>query len=286
MNISLHFLPTPLPSRDPSGESKTDQYDGQYYRTYLQLDKVLDAQHLVSGEKGAPAHDEMLFIITHQTYELWFKQILFELDFVINTLSKNFVNDKEISLISHRLGRVLEIQKVLVDQIKILETMTPMDFLDFRKVLVPASGFQSVQFRLLENKLGMPSVRRINYQNEVYTNFFQEEDRKVLEDSHGSASLLKSLEAWLERTPFLQTETFDFWNSYKSSVLASLDEDLELINKANYSTESYEEQVNAISKVSIPISVFFFSSSLYFADRAYIPVTDNIFLFSSVSVLL
>lgn len=89
------------------------------------------------------AHDEMLFIIIHQTYELWFKQIQFELDAVIDTLSKPRLDDNSADLqtVVHRLQRVVTILKVLVQQIDIIETMTPMDFLDFRDMLRPASGF-------------------------------------------------------------------------------------------------------------------------------------------------
>ena len=85
----------------------------------------------------------MLFIIIHQTYELWFKQIQFELDAVIDTLSKPRLDDNSADLqtVVHRLQRVVTILKVLVQQIDIIETMTPMDFLDFRDMLRPASGF-------------------------------------------------------------------------------------------------------------------------------------------------
>lgn len=106
-----------------------------YYGEYLQLDKIIDAQHPVSFEKGnEPAHDEMLFIIIHQAYELWFKQILFEVNSVVEMMSKPSLDDNsnELQTIVHRLKRVTTILKVLVQQIDILETMTPMDFLDFR----------------------------------------------------------------------------------------------------------------------------------------------------------
>ena len=116
-----------------------------YYGQYLQLDKIIDAQAPESFKEGkTPAHDEMLFIIIHQAYELWFKQILFEVNAVIGTMSKPQLNDNapEMQLVVHRMQRVVTILKVLVQQIDILETMTPMDFLDFRDMLRPASGFQ------------------------------------------------------------------------------------------------------------------------------------------------
>src|SRR5262245_52069785 len=100
------------------------------YSNYLQLDKLLDAQSPVSI-----FHDEMLFVITHQTYELLFKQILFEIDAVSQSLSKDALPDTEIFKVVSRLQRIIKIQKIMVDQIKILETMTPMDFLEFRDLL-------------------------------------------------------------------------------------------------------------------------------------------------------
>ena len=114
-----------------------------YYADYLQLDKITGAQEPESFKKGkTPAHDEMLFIIIHQAYELWFKQILFEVNSVIGIMDKPVVNDNspEMQTVVHRLKRVVTILKVLVQQIDIMETMTPMDFLDFRDMLRPASG--------------------------------------------------------------------------------------------------------------------------------------------------
>lgn len=121
-----------------------------YYADYLQLDKILNAQSLRSAEYGKPAHDEMLFIIVHQTFELWFKQILHELDSVRAMFRAERIDEKNIGVAVSRLLRITEIQKVMISQFQILETMTPLDFLEFRDLLSPASGFQSVQFRLLE----------------------------------------------------------------------------------------------------------------------------------------
>ena len=127
--------------------SKDKPRPPQYYQEYLNLKKILNSQHLISKDYGNPAHDEMLFIIIHQIYELWFKQILFELDSVIEIFSKDEIQESHIGTSVSRLDRIIEIQKILIDQIHVLETMTPMDFLDFRDFLIPASGFQSVQFR-------------------------------------------------------------------------------------------------------------------------------------------
>src|ERR1700735_5222706 len=105
-----------------------------HYSDYLQLEKILDAQQPESDKAGVPAHDEMLFIVIHQAYELWFKQLLYELDSVIAILEKPAINDDspELQTVVHRLSRCNTILKLLVQQIEIMETMSPMDFLDFR----------------------------------------------------------------------------------------------------------------------------------------------------------
>ena len=84
----------------------------------------------------------MLFIIVHQTYELWFKQILHELDSVIEIFNKKSIAESDISLVVSRLSRIIEIQKILIDQIRVLETMSAMDFLEFRDDLFPSSVFR------------------------------------------------------------------------------------------------------------------------------------------------
>jgi tryptophan 2,3-dioxygenase len=116
------------------------------YSRYLKLDEILSAQEPLSD---GPEHDEMLFIIIHQVYELWFKQILHELDYLHERLINN-----DTGRVLHTLRRVRTILKTLVAQIDILETMTPLEFLSFRDVLESASGFQSFQFRELEFVLG------------------------------------------------------------------------------------------------------------------------------------
>lgn len=116
------------------------------YGSYLRLDELLSLQTPVSE---GPEHDEMLFIVIHQVYELWFKEILHELDHLQDLLA---ADDTPRAL--HTLKRVLTILKVLVAQIDVLETMTPLEFLSFRDRLESGSGFQSFQFRALEFALG------------------------------------------------------------------------------------------------------------------------------------
>jgi len=133
------------------------------YGKYLKLEELLACQTLESAKAGRPAHDELLFIVTHQAYELWFKQCLHELDAVISIIGDDFVHEREVGRALHYLERVIRIQGVLLGQIDILETMTPLDFLDFRNLLTPSSGFQSAQFRSLENRLGLERTQRLRY---------------------------------------------------------------------------------------------------------------------------
>jgi tryptophan 2,3-dioxygenase len=193
-----------------------------YYADYLQLDRLLGCQQLQSALHGRPAHDEMLFIIVHQAYELWFKQILWELDAVLATFRVSLVPEEELGQAALRLGRIVEIQRVLIQQVDILETMTPLDFLDFRDDLIPASGFQSVQFRLIENKLGMRRRDRLQINDAPYTSRFTEEDAARVEASEKEPSLFDLIEGWLERTPFLHFGDFDFWREYRRAVDAML----------------------------------------------------------------
>jgi len=116
------------------------------YSSYLKLDELLSLQQPVSD---GPEHDETLFIVIHQVYELWFKELLHELDFLTWLLREG-----GSARAQHTLKRVLTILKVLVHQIDVLETMTPLEFLSFRERLESGSGFQSYQFRELEFVLG------------------------------------------------------------------------------------------------------------------------------------
>ena len=124
------------------------------YESYLHVDALLSLQQ---PRSDGPEHDEMLFIVIHQVYELWFKELLHELDRVVTLLR----ND-EPHRAQHTLKRILTILKVLVAQLDILETMTPLEFLSFRARLEAASGFQSYQFRQLEFLLGVKSVAALD----------------------------------------------------------------------------------------------------------------------------
>lgn len=205
-----------------------------YYSEYLQLDKIINAQEPVSFQKNTPAHDEMLFIIIHQAYELWFKQILFEVQSVIAIMQKPSINDNsaDLQFVVHRLKRVSTILKVLVHQVDILETMTPMDFLEFRDLLRPASGFQSVQFKVLEAKLGLKFDQR--YGQEYYLSQLKQEDVQYIKKEESGEALLTLVNSWLERMPFLDENKFwndanadgkhPFWSAYEKIYTSGLGE--------------------------------------------------------------
>jgi tryptophan 2,3-dioxygenase len=117
------------------------------YNKYLRVPDLIDLQHCLSD----PAHhDELLFITIHQAYELWFKQILHEVDAAIRSMDED-----SVAAAARVLRRVVEIEKLLINQIHILESMTPISFLGFRDQLNPASGFQSTQFREIEFSSGL-----------------------------------------------------------------------------------------------------------------------------------
>ncbi|GAB0098977.1 Tryptophan 2,3-dioxygenase [Sergentomyia squamirostris] len=193
--------------------------EGMMYGDYLMLDKVLDAQRLISETTGGKVHDEHLFIITHQAYELWFKQILYELDSIRDLFKVERIEESRTLEIVKRLNRIVLILKLLNEQIPILETMTPLDFMDFRMHLQPASGFQSLQFRLMENKLGVKMEHRVKY-NQNYTVVFRQDPGAVekIAESHKELSLLELVQKWLERTPGLEEDGFNFWGKFKESV--------------------------------------------------------------------
>src|SRR5580765_2522805 len=125
------------------------------YSSYLKLDELLSLQRPASD---GPEHDEMLFIVIHQVYELWFKELLHEFDHL-----QELLRTGETSRAQHVLKRILTILKVLVQQIDVLETMTPLEFLSFRARLESGSGFQSFQFRELEFALGYKRPQMLRF---------------------------------------------------------------------------------------------------------------------------
>ena len=189
----------------------------QYYGDYLGIEHLLELQKPLSLREGKLiAHDEMLFIIIHQAYELWFKQILHEITACGEVLSKPAADDDgpDMSVVVHRLKRVVEIWKLLNHQVDVLETMTPLDFLEFRELLHGASGFQSKQFRKIEASLGLQMENRFRPDYYKHTQFggFDEKDFAEIEAFEAKPSLLQMVENWLERMPFFNDE---FWRDWE-----------------------------------------------------------------------
>ena len=226
-----------------------------HYSDYLQLDKILGAQHPESFKGNQiPAHDEMLFIIIHQTYELWFKQIQFEIDAVLETMRKPVLNDNsaELQTVVHRLKRVVTILKVLVQQIDIIETMSPMDFLDFRDMLRPASGFQSWQFKQLEAKLGLQFEQR--HGQEYYTSQLKETEVIIVKNAEHKDSVITLINTWLERMPFITDESW--WINYTP---VSYEE-----NKAKFFIDYEHIYVNGLAEAEKNNQLFF--KQIFYGD--------------------
>ncbi|MEO7923635.1 MAG: tryptophan 2,3-dioxygenase family protein [Chitinophagaceae bacterium] len=208
------------------------------YHDYLQLDNILNAQALESEKHQLVSHDEMLFIVIHQAYELWFKQLHHEVNSILGIMNMPALNDNspELQTVVHRLNRCVTILRVLVHQIDIMETMTPMDFLDFRDMLRPASGFQSWQFKELEAKLGLKFEHR--HGKEYYTSQLRTEHVGIIKKAESDKSLLELLNGWLERMPFFNEEknwknftvhnesqgVHPFWGEYRFQYAHSLAE--------------------------------------------------------------
>ncbi len=209
-----------------------------YYADYLQLDKLLDAQHPVSPNYGNEAHEEMLFIVVHQAYELWFKQILHELHSIHKEVNTNKIPEKALGRVVGRLERIAKIQELLIQQISVMETMTPLDFLDFRDYLVPASGFQSIQFKEIEILLGLKSKYRINFDQESFYKRLNEKDRTHLQRLENEPSLFDAVDEWLKRMPFFEYGAFKFWDSYKNTIDNMLDRDQSIIENNDYLSEA------------------------------------------------
>jgi tryptophan 2,3-dioxygenase len=191
----------------------------QYYGDYLGIEHLLELQKPLSLREGKLiAHDEMLFIIIHQAYELWFKQILHEITACKEVLSKPAADDDgpDMNVVVHRLKRVVEIWKLLNHQVDVLETMTPLDFLEFRELLHGASGFQSKQFRKIEASLGLQTESRFRPEYYKHTQFggFNEKDFAEITEFEDKPSLLQLVENWLERMPFFEKE---FWLDWEGA---------------------------------------------------------------------
>lgn len=212
-----------------------------YYSDYLRLDALLGQQQPESARLGVTAHDEMLFIVVHQAYELWFKQILHELDRIQADFGQEMMEDEHLGRIVQGLERINEILKLLVHQLDVLETMTPLDFLDFRDLLSPASGFQSVQFRSIEIRLGLKSEDRLRLGDKRFDLHLSDRDRARIAEAEAGPKLIDQLDGWLARTPFVQLSGYAFSRAYREAVTHSLTADAEQLSRVAGMSESQRQ---------------------------------------------
>ncbi|MCB9759265.1 MAG: tryptophan 2,3-dioxygenase [Alphaproteobacteria bacterium] len=180
------------------------------YWDYLRLDRLLDLQDGLGNQDTLISSDELHFIIVHQVYELWFKLALAEIRLARNHLASPRVPEASIPYVVHHLRRINEILRLAVDQFRLMETLTPQDFLDFRDKLTPSSGFQSFQMREVEILLGLEDSQR-----EIYGTVHPLDHIRKLADrspagalawgrieaARGELTLRAAMHDWLHRTP-------------------------------------------------------------------------------------
>jgi tryptophan 2,3-dioxygenase len=233
----------------PFNSSKTPAY----YGSYLAVDKLLELQAPLSLIEGKlQAHDEMLFIIIHQTYELWFKQVLHELRACCEVLQQPSADDNgpDMNVVVHRLKRVVEIWKLLNHQVDVLETMTPLDFLDFRSSLEGASGFQSIQFRQIEATLGLRMENRFrpDYYKHTEVGGFSQADYNVIVEAEKTTTLLQLVEQWLARMPFFEQS---FWAGWEKPALKQEDGPLQTAERAIPAQSSFWNRYRKLYEASL-----------------------------------
>ncbi|MBL7998113.1 MAG: tryptophan 2,3-dioxygenase [Candidatus Kapabacteria bacterium] len=231
---------------------------GLYYGDYLHLEKILGAQELESAKHGKPAHEEMLFIIVHQAFELWFKQIMHELGDVVEILGRDYVPEADVMKALARVQRVNRILTMIPEQFSILETMTPREFMEFRDYLYPASGFQSWQFRMFEISLGVPEAKRLQIDVNGYMARLNDADKATVEATLAKPSLADTVERWLEKLPFMETDGYAFWNEYRSAVQNIFDHDrAELDNVDTLTDEERAKQLRQIAALEANFNALF-----------------------------
>ncbi len=178
------------------------------YGNYLQLDELLSLQSGPEGHNPAPSNHEMHFIVVHQAFELWFKQINRELEDALNLMNVPEVDEKKIPVIVRHLERCAEIFRLLASQWKVMETLSPQDFLAFRDRLGTSSGFESWQMRTLEMLLGLKAEQRIGGMDPMEHNRKLHSEGKLSDSVMANMTRIDQLPSlndvllrWLARTP-------------------------------------------------------------------------------------
>ena len=211
------------------------------YSDYLCLDRLLAQQVRESERAGRPAHDEMLFIIVHQAYELWFKLILHELDRIQEDFGHDQLDDDRLGRIVQGLDRIDEILKLLVHQLDVLETMTPLDFLDFRDLFSPGFGIpvravppdrdQAWPARRGSSQARRPALRPAAIRRRPGSH----------RRRRGGPKLIDQLDRWLARTPFVALSGYAFSTAYRQAVIHSLAADSEHLRTTEGISESQRQ---------------------------------------------
>ncbi|MEO6990830.1 MAG: tryptophan 2,3-dioxygenase family protein [Candidatus Baltobacteraceae bacterium] len=184
------------------------------YGSYLQIEGLLSLQHLLSDP---PQHDELLFIIVHQAYELWFRQTLHEIEAAMSHLDRD-----ELLRVAKNFRRIHAIQRLLVSQFDVLETMTPVEFNSFRDRLNPASGFQSAQFREIETLCGVGKSAYLHYFEPTAA------ERARLERRLGQPTFYDALKGTLARRGFAVSTAQELVASFKAIYEGAEERDYDL----------------------------------------------------------
>lgn len=179
------------------------------YWDYLGLDRLLSLQGGLAGPEE-PSPDELHFIIVHQAFELWFKLVISQLRLARDHLAAPRLPEERVPFVVHHLGRVNEILRLCVEQFRVMETLPPQDFLDFRDKLTPSSGFQSFQMREVEILLGLDDAQRVPYGNADPLSHIRDLATSSpagamawgrIQQARTETSLREALLTWLQRTP-------------------------------------------------------------------------------------
>ncbi|KCV71057.1 hypothetical protein H696_02007 [Fonticula alba] len=252
---------------DPATAAAADQHKVVYYSDYLRVPELLDLVHPESRTRVRPgldpaggpveAHDEHLFIVVHQAHELWFKQALHDLRSAIDIIGAPTTSAAGLTLATRRINRCRGIMDLCITKLNILKSMDPLEFLEFRDLLMPASGFQSAQFRILENLTGLNPLDRLDYQRESYLHYFSDDDRKRIIQSEQDLNLFQALNKWLERCPALgpdgdqaASQTDTLWNSYEQSVHSMLTQQRKTILDDKKISDEHREHLLTSLKAS------------------------------------
>ena len=229
------------------------------YWDYLKLEKLLTLQDGLEDDYEQISPDESHFIIVHQVFELWFKQIIKELRYVTDTMSQSPVPEEVIPDVVHHVQRIRMILEIAAQHFEIVEALSPQDFLVFRNKLGTASGFQSVQMRIIEQLIGLKYEDRASRGNSDPITYLlrvlQSKDggnlQKQLEDAMNSTTLADAITDWLARTPILLKDSEseepnqmdEFANAYLESLRSSYEAQLAVLRKDEEDVAKAKEQV-------------------------------------------